>query len=333
LKEFLIFENKTMPLIYPWGNDNPFNDYSSFLKNKFHRRVQKLSLNVGFTCPNRDGTKGRGGCTFCNNDSFNPDYCEPHLSITEQLNKGIEKFNERYPDQYYLAYFQAYTNTYGPLSYLKSLYEEALSHPKIRGLVIGTRPDCLPDSLIDWLSKLQSRYYIVVELGMESTNEDTLIKVNRGHTFAETCDAIFRLNKAGIPVGSHLILGLPGETEQMMLQHAERLSALPLDYLKIHQLQYIKGSALGYQYLKNPEMFHVFDMDEYVELVIAFLERLNPNIVIERLASQAPFNLLIAPKWALKNYQMTELIKKRMKQRNTWQGKLLGVCAAENPAK
>ncbi|MGQ1889799.1 TIGR01212 family radical SAM protein [Thermophagus sp. OGC60D27] len=322
-----------MTVIYPWGNNNPFNDYSSFLKNKFHRRVQKLSLNVGFTCPNRDGTKGRGGCTFCNNNSFNPDYCEPDISITDQLNKGISFFDERYPDQYYLAYFQAYTNTYGPLDQLKRLYEEALSHPKIYGLVIGTRPDCLPDELIEWLSSLQSKHYIVVELGIESTDEETLVKVNRGHTFEETRDAILRLNQASIPVGSHLILGLPGETTQMMLEHAERLSSLPLGYLKIHQLQYVRGSALGHQYLNNPEEFRVFDVDEYVDLVIAFLERLSPRIVVERLASQAPYHLLIAPKWGLKNFQLTELVKKRMKERNTWQGKLLGVCAAEYPTK
>lgn len=316
---------KNMPeKAFSWGHDNPINDYSNYTRRKFNRRVQKLSLNAGFTCPNRDGTKGRGGCTFCNNDTFNPGYCKPGLSITEQLDEGISFFTERYPDQYYLAYFQAYTNTYDTLTWLKTLYEEALSHPRIKGMVVGTRPDCIPDDLIEYFQELQEQYYIVVELGIESTNEETLKKVNRGHTFQETKETIERLCNAGIPVGGHLILGLPDETNEMILEHAKILSHLPLNYLKLHQLQYVRGSVLGHQYLKNTEKFRVFDVDEYIDLVIAFLERLNPAIVMERLASQAPFDLLIAPKWGLKNFQLVEMVRKRMKQRNTWQGRLFG---------
>ncbi len=307
---------------YPWGHSNPFNDYSNFLRNKFNNRVQKLSLNVGFTCPNRDGSKGSGGCTFCNNNTFNPDYCEPGMSITDQLNTGISFFRDRYPDQLYLAYFQAYTNTYGPLDQLKRLYQEALDHSKITGLVVGTRPDCLPDELISYFTELQKKHYVVVELGIESTNEETLKKVNRGHTFEETRDAILKLHKAGLPVGGHLIMGLPGESDEMMLKHSEVLSKLPLSYLKLHQLQYVKGSDMGRKFEKDPSGFRVLQPEEYTNLVIAFLERLNPAIVVERLASQAPYNLLMAPRWGLKNFQLVEIVRKQMKERNTWQGRL-----------
>ncbi|WP_010663607.1 TIGR01212 family radical SAM protein [Marinilabilia salmonicolor] len=307
---------------YLWGHNNPFNDYSNFLRNKFNNRVQKLSLNVGFTCPNRDGSRGTGGCTFCNNNTFNPDYCEPGMSITNQLNTGISFFRDRYPEQLYLAYFQAYTNTYGPLDQLEQMYEEALKHPGIVGLVVGTRPDCLPDELIEYFMKLQKDYYVVVELGIESTNEETLKIVNRGHTFEETREAILKLNEAGLPIGGHLIMGLPGESNEVMLSHADVLSGLPLNYLKLHQLQYVKGSALGKKFQSNPDGYRVLDPDEYIEIVIDFLERLNPSIVVERLASQAPYNLLLAPRWGLKNFQVVEIVRKRMLARNTWQGRL-----------
>jgi radical SAM protein (TIGR01212 family) len=304
------------------GHNNPFNDYSNFLRKKFNNRVQKLSLNVGFTCPNRDGRRGTGGCTFCNNNTFNPDYCEPDMSIKAQLEIGISFFRERYPDQLYLAYFQAYTNTYGPLEQLRSLYEEALEYPGIIGLVVGTRPDCLSDELIQYFSELQKDFYVVVELGIESTNEETLKNVNRGHSFEETRKAVLKLHKAGLSVGGHLIMGLPGETDDMMLQHADVLSRLPLNYLKLHQLQYVKGSDMGRKFQEDPSKFRVLDPDEYIEIAIKFLERLNPDIVVERLASQAPYNLLLAPRWGLKNFQFVEIVRKRMIARNTWQGRL-----------
>jgi radical SAM protein (TIGR01212 family) len=276
---------------------------------------------VGFTCPNRDGSRGTGGCTFCNNNTFNPDYCDPERSITEQLNHGISFFRDKYPDQYYMAYFQAYTNSYAPLDRLKLLYEEALAHPQVNGIVVGTRPDCLPDDLIAYFVQLQKKYYVVVELGIESTCEETLLKVNRGHTFEEARDAVFRLYDAGLSVGGHLILGLPGEDDQTILAHANVISQLPLNYLKLHQLQYVRGSGLGRAYEKDPSQFRVFDPGEYIDLVIAFLERLNPEIVLERLASQAPYNLLLAPHWGLKNFQIVEKVRKRMNELNTWQGK------------
>ncbi len=310
-----------MSLTYPWGHNNPFNDYSTYARNKFSRRVQKLSLDAGFTCPNRDGTRGRGGCTFCNNQTFNPYYCETGDTITQQINKGIARFSAHYPEQYYLAYFQTYTNTYAPLSQLEALYTEALSHPQVMGLVVGTRPDCLPDDLVEYFVRLQRDYYVVVELGIESTREDTLLAVNRGHTFRETREAIFKLSKAGLPVGGHLILGLPGETREDIIQHARTLSALPLTYLKLHQLQYVKGSVLGHRFSKLPGQFKVFELEEYIDLVIAFLEHLSPAIVIERLSSEAPSDLLLAPRWGIKNYVLTGKVKKRMRELDTWQGR------------
>jgi radical SAM protein (TIGR01212 family) len=312
---------------YLWGSNVPYNDYSSYVRNKFDQRVQKLTLNVGFTCPNRDGTRGVGGCTFCNNDTFNPIYCGPDKSITDQLNYGISLFKDRYPDQEYLAYFQAYTNTYAPLEQLKRLYEEALAHPRIIGLVVGTRPDCLPDELVDYFAGLQKDFYVVVELGIESTREETLLAVNRGHTFEETRAAVLKLNQAQVPVGGHMILGLPGESQSLILNHAQTISELPLTFLKLHQLQYVKGSLLGRQYLESPESFKVFELEEYIDLVVAFLEKLSPAIVVERLASEAPFDLLLAPKWGLKNFELVEKVKKRMRQKNTWQGRCFNLGA------
>jgi radical SAM protein (TIGR01212 family) len=237
-----------------------------------------------------------------------------------QLEQGMSKFLERYPNQYYLAYFQAYTNTYAPLNKLKALYEEALSHPGVIGLVVGTRPDCLPNALISYLKDLQKDYYVVVELGIESTSEESLLHVNRGHTFEETREAVFRLHDAGLPIGGHIILGLPGETSEIMLSHAYNLSQLPLDFLKIHQLQIVRGSLWGEKYLENPEQFRIFETEEYIDLIIPFLERLTPRIVVERLVSQAPSKLLLAPRWGLKNFQFVEIVRKRMIERNTWQG-------------
>jgi hypothetical protein len=311
-----------MAMTFPWGHQRPINDYSSYLRRKFGRRVQKISIDAGFTCPNRDGSRGDGGCTFCNNDTFNPEYCHPSKSISRQVEEGMAMFSHKYPDQEYLAYFQAYTNTYAPLSDLKAMYEEALNHPKVVGLIVGTRPDCLPDSLIEYLVSLQQHFYVVVELGIESTHEETLRRVNRGHTFEETRQAIQKLYDAGIPTGGHLILGLPGENADVILAHADAVSALPLSYLKLHQLQYVRGSRLGDEYADDPSRFEVFEVPEYIDLVIHFLERLHPGIVIERLSSQAPGKLLLAPRWGLKNFEVTRMVEKEMNRLQTWQGRL-----------
>lgn len=300
----------------------PYNDFSSFLRKHFSCKVQKISLNAGFTCPNRDGMRGLGGCTYCNNQTFNPDYCKTDKPVRLQLEEGKLFFKKKYSDMKYLAYFQAYTNTYDTLEALKKKYEEALEVEDVVGIVIGTRPDCMPDSLLDYLQQLSGKTFLLVEFGIESTNEATLKRINRGHTYADTVDAICRTARRGILTGGHLILGLPGEKNDFIVNQAAQLSRLPLTTLKLHQLQLIKGTRMEWEYKKYPTDFHLYDAGEYIDLVINFVERLRPDLVLERFVSQSPKELLIAPDWGLKNYEFTQRIKKRMKERNTFQGKL-----------
>ena len=300
----------------------PYNDFSEFLSQKFPYKVQKISINAGFTCPNRDGTKGRGGCTYCNNQSFSPGYGKPTKTISEQLKDGIDFFSHKYPEMKYLAYFQSYTNTYDSIEKLIRMYEEALAYPDVVGLIIGTRPDCMPDELLDYFAELNKKTFVLIEYGVESTLNKTLERVNRQHTWKESAEAIQKTAEKGIPVGAHLILGLPGETDEDLLSHAEKLSALPLTTLKIHQLQIIRGTAMAKEYKILPESFYLFELEEYVDLCVDFAERLNPDFCIERFASQSPKALLIAPDWGLKNYELTEKVVKRFKERGTWQGRL-----------
>ncbi len=309
---------------YSWGHTKRYNDYSSYIRKFFNCSVQKISINAGFTCPNRDGSKGTGGCSFCNNDSFKPSYCEPFMDVKEQIVKGISLFRKRHPNTKFLAYFQSYTNTYGDLSAIIKLYEQALSVNGVIGIIIGTRPDCLQVELLDYLTQLNNNKYITVELGVESTLDSTLEKVNRGHTFADTTEAFLKLNDRNIFTGAHLILGLPGETRDQMLHHSVELSRLPVNFLKVHQLQYIKGSTLGNDYQKNPLNYNVMALAEYIDLVIDFLELLSPEIVMERFASHSPAELLLAPSWGLKNFEFVRIVEKRLNERETWQGRLFG---------
>lgn len=298
-----------------------YNDLSAFLNRRFPYKVQKISINAGFTCPNRDGSIGYGGCTYCNNQTFNPTYCHTDKPVTLQLEEGKAFFARKYPEMKYLAYFQAYTNTYGELETLKRKYEEALAVPDVVGLVIGTRPDCMPDGLLDYLEELNRRTFVLVEYGIESTDDETLKCINRGHTFAEAEDAVRRTAARGIPVGAHVILGLPGEEKETLLEQAGQLSRLPLTTLKLHQLQLIKGTRMASEFEKSPESFHLYTADEYIDLVIDYIERLRPDLVLERFVSQSPKELLIAPDWGLKNHEFTDKVKKRMKEREAWQGK------------
>ena len=302
--------------------ENRYLNYNTVLKNEFSERVQKISINAGFTCPNRDGSKGTGGCTYCNNQTFSPEYCKPTSSVAKQIEEGIDFFRYKYQNQHYLAYFQSYTNTYASLEKLKSLYEEALSHPQIVGLVIGTRPDCVNDELLDYLSELSENYYIMLEYGVESTKDETLKLINRGHDYACCVEAIRKTAERNIRVGAHLILGLPKESRKEILSHADELSKLPLTALKLHQLQLIRGTKMAEQYKTNPEWFDLYQADEYIDLAIDFIERLNPNIAIERFLSQSPAEFLLAPDWGLKNYEFVEKLRKRLQERDTWQGKL-----------
>lgn len=299
-----------------------YNDYNLVLKNNFAERVQKITVNAGFTCPNRDGSKGWGGCTYCNNQTFSPQYCSPEKSVKEQIEEGIQFFHHKYQAQKYLIYFQSYTNTYGEMSHLVRLYEEALEHPKVLGLVIGTRPDCISDELLTYFSDLSKKKYVMIEYGVESTSNETLQFINRGHNYEEAEQAIIKTAEKGIFSGAHIILGLPKEEREVVLSHADNLSKLPLTVIKMHQLQLVRGTKMAHQYEENPESFHLYTLDEYIDLAIDFIERLNPEIAIERFVSQSPKELLIAPDWGVKNFEFIDKINKRLIFRDTYQGRL-----------
>lgn len=302
-----------------------YNEFGPWLKEKVGEKVQKISINAGFTCPNRDGRLGVGGCTYCNNQTFNPAYCRTERTVAEQLEEGKNFFARKYPEMKYLAYFQAYTNTYGELEEIKAKYEEALSVDGVVGLVIGTRPDCMPDELLDYLEALNRRCFLIVEYGIESTYDKTLVRINRGHDFQCTRDAVERTASRGIITGGHMILGLPGETPEEIRAQAATISSLPLDTLKLHQLQLIKGTRMAEEYETSPQDFHLYSADEYVDLVIDFVELLRPDIVLERFVSQSPSSLLAVPGWGLKNYEFVEKVRRRMKERKTWQGRLYNI--------
>lgn len=301
-----------------------YTDFASFLHREFPFRVQKISLNAGFSCPNRDGTKGWGGCTYCNNQTFNPDYCRTDKSVTAQLEEGKRFFARKYPDMRYLAYFQAYTNTYGQVDEVMRKYEEALAVPDVVGLVVGTRPDCMPAELLARLDELNRRTFLLVEYGIESANDDTLRRINRGHTFADAREAVCRTAERGIRVGGHVILGLPGEDRGELLRQAPLLSALPLTTLKLHQLQLIRGTRMAAEFARRPEDFCLYDVDAYIDLVIDYVEHLRPDLVLERFVSQSPKALLLAPDWGLKNHEFTEWLKRRMRERGAFQGRRWG---------
>ena len=300
----------------------PYYDFGDFLKTRFSCKVQKISVDAGFTCPNRDGSKGTGGCTYCNNATFTPACCRPQTSISLQLEEGIRFFSRKYPAMKYLAYFQAYTNTYASLETLRRKYEEALAFPGIEGLIIGTRPDCMPDALLDYLSRLAAQTFVMVEYGVESASDTTLRRINRGHVWQDSVDAICRTRERGIPVGAHLILGLPGESREHMLRHAGLLSGLPLSVLKLHQLQIIRHTAMADEFRTHPEHFRFPTPETYADLIVDFLERLRPDIAVDRFVSQSPGTLLIAPDWGLKNYAFVALVNKRFAERRTRQGVL-----------
>lgn len=289
-----------------------YKDYSHWIREQFPFRVQKISVDAAFSCPNRDGRLSLGGCTFCDNKTFNPSYCDRGKSITQQLEEGKAFFAKKYPEMKYLAYFQAYSNTYAPLEELKRKYEEALAVDDVVGLVIGTRPDCVSDEALDYLQQLNQRTFLIVEYGIESANDNTLQRINRGHTFDCSRQAIVKAHQRGIITCGHIILGLPGEDEEDMLHQASTISQLPLDILKLHQLQIIKGTPLAKEYEAHP--FHVFTAEEYVNLVIRYVSQLRNDLVLERFVSQSPPNMVIAPKWGLKNHEFTDLLNKRIRE-------------------
>jgi len=312
------------PMTYPWGDSRPYNSYNRYFREKFGSRVQKVTIDAGFTCPNRDGTKGTGGCHFCNNDGFNPSYCRPEMPVSRQIEEGISFHRWRYKRAVsYLAYFQAYSNTYGDTGKLERLYREALACPGVMGLVIGTRPDCISREVLELLRELSEKAYIHVEFGIESVYDETLALVNRGHDFATARSALEAAASFQLSTGAHFIFGLPGETRQMMVDSASVISRLPLQTVKFHQLQILKGTRFEQMYQDHPESFQLFGYEEYTDFIIRFLERLNPAFVVERFAGEAPPRYQVTPGWGMvRNETVVARIEKGLLERNTWQGKL-----------
>ena len=307
---------------YKWGHSRRWNSYTEYIRKIFGERVQKLTIDAGFTCPNRDGTKGRGGCTYCNNDAFNPSYCLPEKSISQQIEEGIEFHRFRYRKATsYMVYFQAYSNTYAPLDTLRRTYEEALSNPLVKGLVIGTRPDCLNEDILDYLSELNERTYLTLELGIESCYDKTLEKINRGHDFQTTVNAFMQCRERNIRTGGHLIIGLPGESRDEILGEADILSQIPVNQLKFHQLQIVKGTIMAAEYVKNPGLFPTYSLDEYLEIISEFIEKLNPEIVIERIAGETVPKYNMKPSWGLRYDEIVRKFEEYMEAKDSWQGK------------
>jgi radical SAM protein (TIGR01212 family) len=311
-------------MIYPWGHERRFNAYSNYFRQKYGARVQKVSIDAGFTCPNRDGTKAFGGCTYCNNDAFNPSYCQPSKSVTQQVTEGVEFHKWRYSEAAsYLAYFQAYSNTYAPIEVLRKLYEEALNCDGVIGLIIGTRPDCMDDEKLEYLKELSAHHYIAVEYGIESCYNRTLERINRGHSFEEAVDAVRKTAALGINTGAHFIFGLPGETREEMLKEADIISKMPLTTVKFHQLQIIRGTAMEKEFENIPGDFELFSWEDYLDFFIKFLERLNPAIVVERFTGEAPPRFLNGERWGKKRTdQIVSLVEKRLEELDTWQGRI-----------
>lgn len=304
-----------------------FNSYNSYLKNAYGERVQKVTVDAGFTCPNRDGSAGYGGCTYCNNDSFNPGYNDAQKSIRQQVNEGTEFLRRRYKVDKFIVYFQPYSNTYAPLQNLKRMYEEALACEGVLGLTIGTRPDCVDADKIAYLESLAGSYDITIEYGLESIYDESLRRINRGHDFQSYRDALDMTKNRGIKICTHIILGFPWETTTQWLHEADVLSNLPFDFLKIHQLHIVKNTVMEKQHKKNP--MSLFTVSEYVDTVIAFLERLNPDIIIQRLAGEAPLHMLVAPNWGKRNTELLRYIEKGMEKKDTWQGKYYQATSVE----
>ena len=316
--------------------------FAGYFKRRYGERLQKIVIDAGFTCPNRDGTVGRGGCSYCDNAAFHPSYSIPGKNLRQQMDEGIEFHKVRYrTTEHYLAYFQAYSNTYAPLERLRSLYEEALSHPQVVGIVIGTRPDCVDEEKLDYLSDLASGKIltgwsrslsgesfertspiVIVEYGVESCNDAVLDRINRGHDFETARRAVQMTAARGVDVGAHFILGLPGETRQSMLDSCALINDLPLRSVKFHQLQIVKGTRMEKEFADSPQDFIKFSLDEYLDFFVDMLECLRPDLYIERFAGEVPPRFVNETPWGLiRNVELLRLLDKRLEDRNTWQGR------------
>ena len=296
----------------------PYNDYGTWIRSQFPFRVQKISIDAGFSCPNRDGRAGLGGCIYCDNRTFNPSYCNRKRSITEQLEDGKRFFARKYPDMKYLAYFQAYTNTYASVETLKEMYEEALGVDGIVGIVIGTRPDCMPDELLDYLTELNRQTFLIVEYGIESANDNTLRLINRGHTFECSRQTVERTSERGIITGGHIHRRTAGRGCRRDCQTSKSHVGNEARHSEIHQMQIIKGTELARMYIEKP--FHIYTVDEYMSTIAEYIQWIREDIVIERFVSQSPKDMLIAPQWGLKNYEFTNLLTNHLRKTGTRQG-------------
>jgi len=302
-----------------------YNSFGSSIREKFGTRVYKVNVDAGFTCPNRDGTIGTTGCIYCNNDSFRPNSCKPTLSISEQIENGVSYVRKRYKAEKFLIYFQPYTNTYAPVDELERLYKEALVGPSVIGLAIGTRPDSVDDEKIHLLEELAKKHFILIEYGLQSIYDRTLIFINRGHTYNAFLKALDMTKGRGIYIGTHVIVGFPTESREEMLLMADEVSHMPVDFLKIHQLQVIKDTPLEIMYREHP--FHVFEYDEYLDFVSEFIGRLSPKIILQRLFATAPDDILIAPRWDKSRQEILRDIEKKLGSRDIYQGKNIGLFA------
>jgi uncharacterized protein len=313
---------------YSWGTKRRINAASNYLKNEFGYRIQKLTIDAGFTCPNRDGTKGTGGCFYCNNDAFNPSYCTPEKSIHRQIDEGIEFHASRYRKAVkYMVYFQAFSNTYASIDYLKRIYDQALLNEHVVGLIIGTRPDCIDEPKLEYLARLSEKYYVVIEYGLESIYEKTLQAINRCHSFEDSVKALELTKSYGVKSGAHFIFGLPGESRREMLDSVDTISDLPLHSVKFHQLQIVKSTHFATEYERTPEKFNLFSLDDYIQFVCDFLSRLNPAFIIERLAAETqPWNNMSEMWGGLRYDQVLKRIEEKMEEKDTWQGKNFKRC-------
>lgn len=318
--------------MYPWGDERRFNSYSGYFRRIFGSRVQKVTVNAGFTCPNRDGTLGRGGCTFCNNEAFTPSYCTPAKSVRQQIEEGIEFHRRRYRTaDNYLVYFQSYSNTYAPLGRLQELFAPAIEHPQVAGIVVGTRPDCVDEAKLDWLAGIARDKYVAVEYGIESVFDRTLARINRGHDFACSRRAVEMTAERGLHCGGHFILGLPGENEETILRGVERINALPLTSIKFHQLQIFRDTAMADEYRQNPDSFVFWEVGEYIDFFIGLLQRLRSDIVVERFAGEAPPRFHAGHSWGtLRNEKLLAMFERRLEELDAWQGQLCGAPQQED---
>jgi radical SAM protein (TIGR01212 family) len=328
---------------YGFPDGKRYNSFVGYFKRRYGERLQKIVLDAGFTCPNRDGKVGRGGCTYCDNAAFHPSYSTAGKSLHQQLDEGIGFHKVRYrTTEHYLAYFQSFSNTYAPLERLRTLYEEALSHPSVVGVVIGTRPDCVDDEKLDYLADLargrvlsgwkrslagepdRTTPIVIVEYGIESCYDVTLQRINRGHDFETARRAVHATAQRGLDVGAHFILGLPGETRQMMLDSCVMINELPLRSVKFHQLQIVKGTRMEKEYAECPQDFERFSLEEYLDFFTDMLERIRPTLSIERFAGEVPPRFVNETPWGLiRNVELLRLLDQRLEERDTWQGRLL----------